>query len=58
MERGEQFEQEPLGPLEDLDLTGDDADRVTGGDGKQPYVTYKLTDANITSVSTSPPPQH
>jgi hypothetical protein len=54
MELGEQFEQEPL---EDLDLTGDEADTVTGGDGKQPYITYELHDANIGSISPSPPPQ-
>jgi type VI protein secretion system component Hcp len=54
MESNERVEEESL---EDLELTDDDARKVTGGDGKRPYLTFNLTNVTISSVNTSPPPK-
>jgi hypothetical protein len=42
--------------LEDLEPADDEAEEVTGGGDKQPYLTYSLNTATI-SGSTSPPPR-
>jgi hypothetical protein len=52
VERRKELEQEPL---EDLELTEDEVDTVTGGKGKAPYVTFTLEAPIISSYSTSPP---
>jgi hypothetical protein len=40
----------------DLELSDQDADEVTGGADKVPYITFGLTNATITSGPTSAPP--
>ena len=41
-------DQEPEA-IEDLDVTGDDANRVAGGGGKQQYLTFTMSNATVSS---------
>jgi hypothetical protein len=42
--------------VEDLDVAGDDADRVTGGDGKVEYLKVTMTNTMISGHGQSSPP--